>query len=98
MKNFLPLSIILFIFRNSVYSKNKNVCASLLNPASERLNMDLIMELISYIVINKPPGAILVFLTGWGTIKLLSTLMEKSDKFPKGTYYVSIHIYEYNCH
>jgi hypothetical protein len=37
----------------------------------DAIDLELVEETISYIVTNCPPGAILVFLTGWDDIKSL---------------------------
>ncbi|XP_062860390.1 ATP-dependent DNA/RNA helicase DHX36 [Trichomycterus rosablanca] len=52
----------------------------------DKINLELIRDLIRHIVLNKDDGAILVFLPGWDNISTLNELltadhMFKSDKF-----------------
>lgn len=68
---------------------SRNVCVQLRNPLSEKMNLDLIFQLL-YDICNRErdTGAILVFLTGYMEISKLYTLMEESGKFPKRSYLV----------
>lgn len=41
-----------------------------------KVNIELIVDLINWIDMNKPPGAILCFLPGWGDIRKVKALLE----------------------
>ena len=45
-------------------------------PFSENLNCDLILQLLQHIC-RQPPGAVLVFVPGWGDINTLNKLIEE---------------------
>lgn len=47
------------------------VCRQLLQPGSEELNIDLIYKLTMSICMNDPPGAVLIFVTGFDDINRL---------------------------
>ncbi|XP_063701150.1 ATP-dependent DNA/RNA helicase DHX36-like [Culicoides brevitarsis] len=59
------------------------VVQALMNPQSENADLELIEELIFYISMNLGPGAILVFLPGYGQISKLCTSLTKSGRFPE---------------
>jgi HrpA-like RNA helicase len=52
------------------------------DPASEDINLDLIVALIHKICITKDGGAILVFLPGWDKICSLHKLLNENVNFP----------------
>lgn len=52
----------------------------------EEVNYDFLEELLFYISMNKPEGAILVFLTGLGTISNLHRALTNSNRFPPAKY------------
>ncbi|XP_047107788.1 ATP-dependent DNA/RNA helicase DHX36-like isoform X1 [Schistocerca piceifrons] len=62
------------------------VIHSLRNPDCEELNIELIRALVQYICMNKPEGAILVFLPGWDNISALNRSLEESGAFPPYKY------------
>ncbi|XP_038222774.1 ATP-dependent DNA/RNA helicase DHX36-like [Zerene cesonia] len=62
-----------------------HVYKTLQDSRIEKLNIDLILDLLIYICKGKP-GAILVFLPGMGEIGKLIKLMETSNHFPSSRY------------
>lgn len=61
------------------------VIDELMNPNSEELDLSLILNLLTEIC-KMDPGAILVFLPGFGDISKLCKMMETSHKFPSSLY------------
>ncbi|XP_069186180.1 ATP-dependent DNA/RNA helicase DHX36 isoform X2 [Procambarus clarkii] len=59
----------------------------LYKKTSEELNLDLILELLHYIA-QKPPGAVLVFLTGWDKISKLHTMIQEDRRLSGRKYLV----------
>lgn len=58
-----------------------DVYKTLQDSRIERLNLDLVVEVLTHISKDKP-GAILVFLPGIGEITKLMRLMDESNRFP----------------
>lgn len=56
------------------------VLEGLSDPNSEKINADLIVELIRYISLNLGPGAILVFVPGWEDINSIVRKINESDQ------------------
>ncbi|CAH0564481.1 unnamed protein product [Brassicogethes aeneus] len=68
---------------------SRNTCIQLRKAESEKVNLDLIFELLLYICHKESrKGAILVFVTGFAEISNLNTLLEKSGKFPSYKYHI----------
>lgn len=63
-----------------------DIVQALMNPQSEAADLDLIEELIFHISNNLAPGAILVFLPGYGQISKLCTNLQKSPRFPESRF------------
>lgn len=62
---------------------SREVYNTLTDPRIEDLDKGLVVELLKYIVYQKPPGAILVFLPGIGDITKVMKAMEDCNAFPK---------------
>lgn len=52
------------------------------NPDSEKINPDLIIQLLKYICLNQPAGAILIFVPGWEDINSIIRKINESENFP----------------
>uniref|UniRef100_A0A8C5HZZ1 RNA helicase n=1 Tax=Gouania willdenowi TaxID=441366 RepID=A0A8C5HZZ1_GOUWI len=77
--------IILQWLRSDQYS-TKTIEAMETLDSDDKIDLDLILALIRYIVLNEEEGAILVFLPGWDNISTLNDLlmaqqMFRSDRF-----------------
>lgn len=66
---------------------NKTI-ATLMNPASEALDVKFIEYLIRYISYNKEEGAILVILPGFSIISKLYDVLQKSPEFPRDKFVI----------
>lgn len=64
------------------------VIRAITNPDSEKISIDLIEELIFNISMTKPPGAILVFLPGYGLISKLNTKIRESRRYSNNNFIV----------
>lgn len=65
-----------------------NVIRAITNPDSEKVSIDLIEELIFNISRTKPPGAILVFLPGYGLISKLNTKIKESRRYSNNNFII----------
>ena len=54
------------------------------NPESERINPDLIVELVKYICENSSSGAILIFMSGMDDINAVTRKMGQAEFFSPG--------------
>ena len=62
-----------------------SVLHELRKPESEEINLNLALELLRQIS-RKPPGAVLIFVTGWDDISKLNKLIESDSYFCNGEY------------
>lgn len=69
------------LLSGNVYSPR--IVEQLKNPASDEIQVNLVVELIAYICKEKGPGAILVFLPGWDKISAVNKAMSQSGMFPQ---------------
>uniref|UniRef100_A0A8C5HYI3 RNA helicase n=1 Tax=Gouania willdenowi TaxID=441366 RepID=A0A8C5HYI3_GOUWI len=75
--------IILQWLRSDQYS-TKTIEAMETLDSDDKIDLDLILALIRYIVLNEEEGAILVFLPGWDNISTLNDLLMVFKKPPPG--------------
>ncbi|XP_063537137.1 ATP-dependent DNA/RNA helicase DHX36-like isoform X2 [Cydia strobilella] len=66
---------------------NKDVYTTLQDRRIEKLNFDLIIDLLVHIS-RSPPGAVLVFLPGISDIFKLLRMMNESEMFPQSNYHI----------
>ncbi len=62
------------------------VLEGLSSPESEKVNPDLIVELVKYICTDPSPGAILIFVPGWEDINSISRRFNENDYFSSCEY------------
>ncbi|XP_055918201.1 ATP-dependent DNA/RNA helicase DHX36 [Eupeodes corollae] len=67
---------------------DRHVLDSIRNPSSEEFNLELVEDLIFYICAKKPPGAILVFLTGFDKISKLTAALESSRRYSRNKHQI----------
>lgn len=61
---------------------SKTTVRNLMNPETEKIDVDFIEHLIQYISYNKEPGAILVIVPGYSVISKLHEKLQNSTAFP----------------
>lgn len=67
---------------------SRSTIGNLLNPETEKINIQFIDYLIHYICFNKPPGAILVILPGFSVISKLLENLQKSPQLPSSKFVI----------
>ncbi|XP_055837370.1 ATP-dependent DNA/RNA helicase DHX36 [Episyrphus balteatus] len=67
---------------------DRHVLDSIRNPNSEEFNLELVENLIFYICERKPPGAILVFLTGFDKISKLNASLQNSRHYRRNNHLI----------
>lgn len=61
------------------------VLEGLSNPESEKINADLIVELLKHVCQSSNPGAVLVFMSGMDDINSVIKKMNNHEFFSPGT-------------